>query len=257
MILVRRQNQRLQAGVRLAGIGVAKLEHAPLRLAGNGVPAALFLQRLRDGGEADLLQLVHEGVVALLPHHEDHRRQRQRLFLDDRVGVELRLPILDEHVFVVRRCRRPDVDPLVALENCVRRFDRSQRDQIHLNPRALGRVREFTDRPLQPALLLRPVGDAEGHAIAARQRSRGGRRRRGPGAAGAARGAGAGAAAVAGTAAHQELVGPRRAGGDEQQDDEAAQAGQARAAIGRIVRVRRCRHAGSSAGHLRRTSTRL
>src|SRR5215475_5876840 len=99
---------------------MAKLEKPPFRLLGDGIPSAFFLQCLCGSGKRKGFIFAHEGLIALIPNNEHHRRKRDGFFFEYGILAVLDLPLLNENVFVKSTRGRPYVDSLVAIEQGVR-----------------------------------------------------------------------------------------------------------------------------------------
>src|SRR5262249_8552528 len=106
------------------------------------------------------LVFLYEGLVALVPDHKDHRRERQRLFTGNWVVGAFHLPVLKERIFIGGTGRRPHIDSLVLTENGVGAFQRAHGNQVYLDVLSLRRLRKLLPRPFQPALLLSSISNA-------------------------------------------------------------------------------------------------
>src|SRR5277367_1097122 len=166
-VAVPRQQQRQNPRVRLAGIRMPKLEQAPVGVLADRLPSARLMQRSVDRIEIDGTVMALEGLIALLPHHKDHGRQGQRIFFQDWIGAILGLPILYEGVFINCACRRPHLNALISVQRRMSTFKRTHRNQVHVDMLALRSRLELLYSPLQPALLLRAIGNTQFHILVA------------------------------------------------------------------------------------------
>src|SRR5215813_6134477 len=150
---------------------VAKFEQTPFRLLRDGIPAAPFLQCLSDGCKGKSPVLVKEGLIALVPNNEHHRRERNGFLLEDGVLAVFNLPLLHENILVERTRRRPNLDALVSIEQSVCPLQGTHGNQIDFDVLAISRLGEFLDRPFEPALLFCAVRDSDFNLIAGAERT--------------------------------------------------------------------------------------
>src|SRR5271156_7006962 len=143
-----------------------KLEKAPVGMLADRLPSARLMKRPVDRVKIDRAVMVLEGLIALSPHHKDHGSKGKRVFFQNWIGAILGLPVFDERVLIHGACRRPDLNALISVQRRMSAFQRAHGNQIYVDMLALRGRLELLNRPLQPALLLRAVGNPEFYVVA-------------------------------------------------------------------------------------------